>query len=224
MREGRGARPRGPAPCRFRRVERALHALVLLFPAASALLTLVVNRLPCLELETFEDGRWPAAGWVAVAETGGTVQASSARGGSGGLADAPWHYRPDVTLAVGSRLAAWVRADRAAEGRFYLGFDASAGGCKSLVVAFNTGELRFHSNPSYGYDELATTPVSLTPGRWYRVEVEVREGGLALGRLYDEDGTTLLAAVQQTFDGMTFQGIALRSFGGISADTLVLCP
>jgi hypothetical protein len=197
----------------------------LVLAGSAALVVLVVNRMPCVEVEGFEEGPWPAEGWVAAAESGGTLQPSSAHDGSMGSQDVPWHYRTDLSVAVRTRLGAWVRADRAGAGRFYLGFDATAAGCKSLVLAFNTDDIRFHDNPGFGYTELNETDVQVGTGRWYFLEVEVEPEGRAMGRLYEADGTTLVATVTQTFpDGIGSGGIAMRSFGGVSVDTITFCP
>lgn len=193
--------------------------------AVLGLVVLVVNRMPCAELEGFEGGSWPSEGWVPAAEAGGTISAGAAHDGRSGSTDVPWHYRLDRSLTLGSRLGAWVRSDHEGGGRFYLGFDAGAEGCKSFVLAFNTGDIRFHENPHYGYRELPAVSVSLESGRWYFIEVELMEGGSAVGRLFDQDGTTLVATVHQTFEGGVGQGgLAFRSFGGVSADTITFCP
>ena len=48
-------------------------------------------------------------------------------------------------------------------------------------------------------------------------------GGLAIGRLYDSDGTTLLNTVSHDYLSDQAGGVAIRAFGGIYADTVTVC-
>jgi hypothetical protein len=113
---------------------------------------------------------------------------------------------------------------RGGTGRFYLGFDATAAGAKSFVVSFNTNDIRFQNNASYGYTELSTASQTYVAGRWYRMEVEILSGGVAVGRLYDSDGSTLLNSLSHNFGTIGTGGVAIRSFLGVDGDTLNHCP
>jgi len=138
------------------------------------------------------------------------------------MRDAGWHYRTDISVGVGSRLSSWVRGGT---GRLYLGFDASPAGTKSFVVAFNVGgDIRFQNNVGYSHTELTTVSQTFVAGRWYRMEVEIMAGGVAVGRLYDQDGTTLLNSVTHNYGSIGTGGIAIRSFGAVDSDTINHCP
>jgi len=147
----------------------------------------------CTVVEGFESGVWPAAGW-----TGGTatVTTTAAHDGSYGVQDPDWPYRTSgVTVgAVGELLTVWTRGGT---GRFYFGFAASAGGCKSFVAAPNTGDIRFQDNAGWGFTELTSVAQTFVAGRWYKMEIEFRAGNQVVGRLYDSNGTTLLNSVTQ---------------------------
>jgi hypothetical protein len=124
-------------------------------------------------------------------------------------------------MAVGTRLSIWARGGT---GRFYFGFDASAGGAKSFVASFNTNDIRFQNNVSYGYTELTTSAQTYVTGRWYRLEIEIMAGGVAVGRLFDQDGTTQLNSVTHAFGTIGTGGVAIRSFLEVDGDTIELCP
>ncbi len=183
----------------------------------------------CAVLEGFESGVWPAPGWSG--STVGTVSAASAHDGTYGIRDpaasaylAPWSYRTDVSVGtVGDRITAWARPGPGT-GRAYIGFAASASGCKSFVAATNSPDIRFQDNPDWDFVELNTSEQSFTVGRWYKMEIEFTASDTVVGRLYDQDGTTLLNSVTQVYTSSLVGGIALRSFGdGFDMDTVSIC-
>ena len=118
-------------------------------------------------------------------------------------------------------MSAWVFIE-AGTGRVYLGFDADSGGCKSFVLAPNTGDIRFQENPSYSYTELTIMPHSFTTYRWYYTEVENLGGGEVEGRLYDEAGV-LLNSLRQRYASVDTGGAAMRSFNGNRIDLMKAC-
>lgn len=191
--------------------------------AASEICTSGTCSSGCSMVDDFETSVWPSAPWVAVSGTSGSVTAAAAHDGAFGLHDAYWHYRTDVATSVGMVLSTWVRANSLG-GRYYMGFDATSAGAKSFVVAFNTNDIRFQDNPGYSYTELTTSPQTFVAGRWYRAELEIGPGGVATGRLFDSDGTTLLNTVTHTFAAIGTGGIAMQSFSDMDSDTIRLCP
>jgi hypothetical protein len=116
-----------------------------------------------------------------------------------------------------------VRPSSATGGRFYFGFDADASGCRSFVMAPNSSDIRFQNNLGYAYEELTTTTQDFIADHWYLLEVEILSSSTAIGRLYDSDGATLLASVTEDFGAIGAGGVALRSFGGMAADTITIC-
>jgi len=121
-------------------------------------------------------------------------------------------------------LSWWVRPSESDEGRAYLGFGANSSDCWSFVVAPNTDEIIIQHNIGYGYTDVAnTTYTGYQANKWYKAVVEFGTGGTVTGKLYDSDGTTLLASV--TYTGVTNLpgGIAIRGFSNFSADTIVWC-
>jgi hypothetical protein len=183
----------------------------------------------CTVIEGFESDRWPATGWSG--STLGSLGTGYAHDGAYGIRDPgattdvglPWSYRTDVSLGlVGDRITVWVRATKE-DSRVYIGFAGSASGCKSFVAAPNTSELLFQDNANWDYDELDRPEQRFTPGQWYKMEIELGTSSTIVGRLFDQDGTTLLNSVTQTFTTSLEGGLALRSWGDFEIDTLSIC-
>ncbi len=170
-------------------------------------------------LEDFDKSGWMYSPWSTIAGgTSGTVSSTCAHDGSSGLGDAGWIYRTDVTVgAAGDKIAVWGKPGT---GRLYFGFGASATGAWSLVMAPNTNEFKFQQKGGDGDTERAALTFSYTAGKWYKMEVTFGSGGSVTGRLYDSDGTTVLATNTTTLTGLTTGGIALRSFGSFCIDTI----
>lgn len=186
-----------------------------LFFAAALSLGSIANAAV---IEGFETGGFGPA-WVG---SGGTVGAGGAHDGSFGLVDSNshWYYRTDAAAAIttGSTLSAWVRGGT---GRAYLGFGASSAGASSFVVGFNSNQIMFQNNDSYGFSTTTTHPFSLTQGKWYLASINF--GAQIVGNLYDSDGTTLLTSLTATgLDHGATGGVALRSFSGVNVDTVSL--
>jgi hypothetical protein len=172
-------------------------------------------------VEDFEGGVWPATGWTAVSGASGTI-VTAVHEGSYALQDVYWHYNTSVSVVTGDILGAWIYATTSS-GRAYLGFDSSASGTRSFVVAPNTGDIRFQQNASYGYSELSISTYSIPTGQWLYMEVELTSTTTATGRLYDSDGTTLLDSVSHTFStAHGGGGVAIQTFDAISVDYITL--
>jgi len=169
-------------------------------------------------LEDFDKSGWLYSPWVVVSGgTAGVPSASCKHDGGYGISDMGWIYRTDVTVgAAGEKLAAWGMPGIS---RLYLGFGASGSGCWSLVMAPNTNEFKFQQNIAYGYTELAAVSFTYTTGKWYRMEVTFTGTTSVTGRLYDSDGTTVLATVTTTLPGLSSGGVALRSLA-MCVDTI----
>ena len=166
---------------------------------------------------SFDSGSYDNPGdW---SNNSGTISGSHAHDGAFGISDPDWTYSTANTVAVGDTLSAWYRPSNPSEGRFYLGFGADGSGTQSFVLAPNTGDIRFQDNPSYGFTELDTQSFSFS-SQWYFVEVTRNSVSSATGRVYDSDGSTLLASLTQTGLTRTAEGVALRSFDGGSIDTV----
>jgi len=175
----------------------------------------------CTTLEGFEAGTWPVSPWVSAGSGGGTVSGAAAHDGSYGITDPDWYYETATTLgSTGDLLRAWVRGGT---GRSYVGFAASASGCKSFVVAQNTGDIRFQENAGFGYSELSSSSTSIASGTWYLMEVEFLGGGSVVGRLYASDGTTLINSVTHSYGSIPVGGVCIRSFSGFAIDTIQIC-
>lgn len=187
----------------------ALSLGVMVAPAASAAV-----------IEDFETGSFGPA-WTS---TGGspTVTTEAARDGNFGVSttNEAWLYRNDAAASIdlGSVLSAWVRPTG---GRFYLGFAADNTGANSFVVAPNTGQLLFQNNENFGFSNVVGTNFSFNSNQWYLASVTF--GPQIVGNLFDSDGTTLLASLTaQNLSRGSTGGIAVRSFGGSSFDTISL--
>ena len=168
-------------------------------------------------IESFETGGFGPT-WVG---SGATVSAAGAHDGSFGVADSNsnWYYRTDpaANISTGSTLSAWVRGG---SGRMYLGFGASAAGASSFVVGFNTNQLQFQNNDSYGFSTVTQAPYTFTRNHWYLSSVTFNAGSI-VGNLYDSNGTTLLASLTATgLDHGATGGVAVRSFSGVNFDTI----
>jgi hypothetical protein len=180
----------------------------------------------CILIEDFETGTWPWSPWTAHSGSSGTVGSTFAHDGARGIEDVYWHYRTDVTFgsSTGQTLQWWVRPETATGGRAYLGFASSSSGTRSFVVAFNTNDIRFQNNVSYGYSELSTSSQTYTAGTWYLARVTYDGGGAYTGRLYASDGVTLLNTVTHDYGSPQPGGVAMQTFSGVDADTIILCP
>ncbi len=170
-------------------------------------------------IEDFESGTWPHSPWIAGA--GGTVSSAHAHDGNYGLSDPGWSHRTDVQMgAAGDVLTWWIRQASSASGRAYLGFAASASGCWSIVAAPNSGAFILQQNAGYGYVDVASRAQTWQPNRWYKVAVEFASSTSVVCKLYDSDGVTLLNSLSYVgVDGLP-GGVAMRSFGAFSLDTI----
>jgi len=172
-------------------------------------------------VEDFESGIWPHAPWVRVAGiTLGTVSASYAHDGSYGLQDPEWMYRTDVSLGnTGTRLSCWVRPTSLV-GRAYLGFGASASGCWSAVIAPNTSQFLIQQNSGYSFTTAASASQTWQANKWYLVTIQFLSTSSVTCNLYDSDGTTLLNSLSGSGITGLPGGVAMRSFGVFSLDTI----
>ncbi|TVQ92091.1 MAG: hypothetical protein EA397_07900 [Deltaproteobacteria bacterium] len=172
----------------------------------------------CVVVEDWDSGSW-GPGWT---NTSGTISAAHAHDGGLGVSDPDWarnFTEPFQTGFPPERIQVWTRGGT---GRTYLGFHATSGGARSLVLAQNTNVVMFQNNSSWSYTNLSSTAFTPVTGRWYLMEVEF-EDTRAIGRVYDSDGASLLREVTHDFGHSLVGGIALRSFGGISIDSLTIC-
>jgi uncharacterized repeat protein (TIGR01451 family) len=172
-------------------------------------------------IEGFESGIWPHAPWVSVAGvTLGTISTAYAHDGLYGLSDPDWIYRTDVSIGnPGDVLSWWMRPG---SGRSYLGFGASASGCWSAVAAPNTSQFILYQDAGYGFTTIASNAQTWQAGKWYKVAVQFGPASSVTCNLYDSDGVTLLNSLSYTGVTGLPGGIAMRSFGGFSLDTISL--
>jgi hypothetical protein len=126
-----------------------------------------------------------------------------------------WIYRTASAdqLKAGDTASVWLKFAGSADGRAYFGFGAGSGGTLSLVAAPNTGQLILQENLSYGFTDLAAVSRTYAANHWYRLEVDWGTSGKIVGKLYDSNGTTLLASVTATTTDITSGGIAFRAIG-----------
>lgn len=184
-----------------------------------ALALTVGSTAQALLIEDFETGGF-GSDWVLQSGGGETVSAAGAHDGSFGVTgDGGWYSRTDVDINLGDSLSAWFKTSTSG-GRFYLGFGADDTGASSFVASPNTGDIRFQNNPGYSYDELNTVAQSFDANAWYRLEVMFALSGDIIGNLYSADGTTLANSLLASGVTEVGGGIAVRSFGGISYDTI----
>jgi hypothetical protein len=128
-----------------------------------------------------------------------------------------WTYRTDLSLGVGGdKLSMWIQPAGGPQyetGRAYLGFGADSVGAYEFVVAPNTNELLIYDDYPYGsFSLLASTPYTFTHVDWYRAEVEFISSTEVICRLFDTDGTTLLADVSYSGSINCPGGISFRVF------------
>jgi len=165
-------------------------------------------------LEDFEDGSWLASGWTSVSG-GGSITTSVVYEGSYALTDPDWNYNTEEVVNVGDTVSMWVQSNG---GRIYLGFDSSASGTKSFVLAANTGDIRFQENAGYSYTELTTQSYSVPTGQWLQMEVELTSSTTAVGRILNSSGT-VLSTVSHTYSSSIGGGtVAIRSFSNCTMD------
>jgi uncharacterized repeat protein (TIGR01451 family) len=170
-------------------------------------------------IEDFESGVWPHSPWVSVGGvTLGTVSTTYAHDGKYGLSDPEWIYRTDVSLGrSGDGLSWWVRPGT---GRAYLGFGASSSGCWSIVACANTSQFMLQQNSGYQFVNILTNSQSWQANKWYRMAVQFSASNAVTCNLYDSDGTTLLNTLSRSNITGLPGGVAMRSFGVFSLDTI----
>ena len=170
-------------------------------------------------IEDFESGIWPHSPWVNLNPgIPGTISSSSAHDGFYGLSDPEWTYRTDLQIGnPGDSLSCWVRPG---DSRAYLGFGASPNGCLSVVAAPNSGRFIIQQNANFDFNDIVTTNQSWQAGKWYRMEVLFLSNSSVTCNLYDSDGTTLLNSLSLNNVSGLPGGVAMRSFGGFSMDTM----
>lgn len=169
-------------------------------------------------IEDFErPHHWSWSPWKG---SGGTKTSDGASEGLYGLVDPGWHYRTDVTIGnAGDVLSMWGKM--ANPGRVYLGFSASSLGAYSLVMAANTNNLIIQRNSGFGYSNLASVPFKFKTNKWYKLEVNWTSNNSVEGKVYDSDGTTLLATVSYSGGEIVPGGIAIRTFNRSYLDNIV---
>lgn len=118
---------------------------------------------------------------------------------------------------------AMVRSTEAT-GRMYLGVSASAGGMFSAVFAPNTQEVQLQDNTGFGFITLATAPAALAGNTWYQLQMNWAANGDMTASIYDETGTSLVAATSTIATGNTTAGfLGFRGFtagGDMHMDTV----
>jgi hypothetical protein len=83
-----------------------------------------------------------------------------------------------------------------------MGFGADSVGAYEFIIAPNTNQIMIYDDYPYtSFNTLAATPYTFTRDGWYRCEVEFISMTEVICRLFDEDGTTLLADVSATNPG-----------------------
>jgi hypothetical protein len=173
---------------------------------------------PATSIENFDSGIWPHAPWISAGSGVGTISPSFAHDGPYGLEDPDWMYRTDVFLGnSGDTLWWWTRPGT---GRSYLGFGASSAGCWSICVAPNTSQFVLQQNTSFGYEDVVDVNQTWVSGNWYRVAVQFNSPTSIVCNLYNSDGVTLLNSFAYTTTNNLAGGVAMRSFGDFSLDTI----
>lgn len=159
-----------------------------------------------------------------------SISTAAAHDGVYGLLDSngnDWIYRNDAAAQVkqGDTISVWLKFSGSADGRAYFGFGASAVGTLSLVASPNTNQLLLQSNLGYGYTNLAAVSSTWAANHWYRLEVSWGTSGTIIGKVYDSNGTTLLATVTGSTTAITSGGIAFRAIGSNKYwDTVQVTP
>jgi hypothetical protein len=150
----------------------------------------------------------------------GTLSNAYAHDGNFGLRDPDWAYRTDVRLGdVGNELSCWIQPSSTA-GRAYLGFAASSTGAWSFVAAPNSGQIIIEQNLGYQFTNVAITNQTWQLNKWYKAVVRFTSPISVQCSLYDTDGVTLLNSLSYTNKSSLAGGVAMRSFGGWSLDTI----
>jgi hypothetical protein len=158
-----------------------------------------------------------------------TAQTSSqaAHDGPNGLImhnGADYIYRDDHAALVqeGDTISAWVQFHTSADGRAYFLFGANSNidgsplASYSLVLDAGSKKMYFQENDlEFPLNSTIGNPVAQTfkANRWYRIEVAWGTGGSMAGRLYDQDGTTLLNTVHASASLFSVGGIGFRGTG-----------
>jgi hypothetical protein len=180
-------------------------------------------------VSNFENGSLAAYKTVLHYYPAADISAAAAHDGLVGLVKhdgVQWMMSTDAAEQVhqGETISVWAKLAGSADGRAYLGFgstpptstqDTSALRTLVLVMAPNTNELLLQSaSGNRTFTTFGSSAQTYAVDHWYRLEVAWATGGSITGRLYDDDGTTLLNTVTGTNTTITAGGIAFRGFGG----------
>ncbi|MCH8903670.1 MAG: PKD domain-containing protein [Bacteroidetes bacterium] len=197
------------------------------FILISLLILTSFNINQALAQGNFEDfetsATWPWSPWV-VEDAGGTKLAAAAHMGTYGVEDPEWHYRTDITLgnAKDERLEVWFKFT-SNNSRAYLGFEADSGGCWSFVAAANTNEFIIQNNVGYSFLDVNNSPQNYNLNQWYKIGITWIDTNIVEGKLYDSDGTSVLATLYLGNLSALTGGIAIRSVNGCYMDDLGGC-
>ncbi len=184
----------------------------LFYPLAATVLLAGASQAQAFQFFDSFEGAFPG-NWVERQTSFGaapphiTDPAAALGGALGVIGQGAWMENSAARAEEWTTFSLWTQA--VSSQRTYLSFDSTAAGCKSFVFAPNTGDIRFQDNPGFGFVELSTTPFSGQTGTWSRMEVRLRPGGVAEGRLFDMGGAEL-ASVTENFGSFGGGGVALR--------------
>jgi hypothetical protein len=170
-------------------------------------------------IEGFESGNLSAYQVANGSSATASVQAAAAHDGSFGLQDSngnDWIFRNDSGAHVqqGDRISVWLQFNTAVNGQAYFGFGATSTGTLSMVAAPASKALQLQLNTGYNTNTvLGQVTQVYQANHWYRLEVNWGSTGTITGKLFDNDGTTLLNTVTGSNTTITSGGIAFRANG-----------
>jgi|CXWL01.1.fsa_nt_gi hypothetical protein len=136
----------------------------------------------------------------------------------------PWHYY-DMGIATGSgqTIRSYVRHNAGlATGRMYMGIAYSPTHAISAVIGDNTSQIILqHHNPFGGFTTLQSVAFVVPRSTWLTLELDWAANGDFRASVWDEAGTTMLAATPIAATGITGTGgLAFRGFNGWEMDTV----
>ncbi|MCH8274686.1 MAG: PEP-CTERM sorting domain-containing protein [Armatimonadetes bacterium] len=186
---------------------------------------------PAQILDDFEDGTMAEYTQVGGVDNATLVAGAAHDGLLGamfvGAGGPTFYYDLARVTSAGFQYRAYVRhPSGGATGRFYLGVNASAAGTWTAVVGDNVGgQIILQENAGYGFANRATAAFLPARDTWYQLELDWDAAGNMTVRIYDEPGTTVLAATAPFATGLVGSGgLAMRGFNSWQADTIYVVP
>lgn len=172
------------------------------------------NDLPIIE-DFEKDTVWHWKPWIKVGEGFSLKTKGAAYSGNFGLycqSAGGFYKRIDKTIGfTDEAISWWMRFNQNTRLYFGIGMNDTESGY-FLCIDASTNTLNFSKTPNYTYPPLKTVSQTYKLYTWYRVEVIFNTSTNITGKLYSDDGKTILNSVTVEIPDLLPGGIAFRGY------------